>query len=83
MVSEIILCTKEVNKRTRAAAYDLLVQIGHAMHEEEPPGRAADDSDDDAMGKIRFSMIFTAWNIIYFLRVARTNHPTTSFAPAS
>lgn len=56
MVSEIILCTKEVNKRTRAAAYDLLVQIGHAMHEAEPPGRVDDDFDDDAMGRCSSSL---------------------------
>ncbi|KAL4855011.1 RRP12-like protein [Chlorella vulgaris] len=37
MVSEIILCVKERNKQTRATAFELLVQIAHAMHEAEPP----------------------------------------------
>lgn len=37
MVSEIILCVKEANKRTRTAAYDLLVEVAHAVHEAEPP----------------------------------------------
>lgn len=37
MVSEVILCVKERNKATRAAAFELLVQIAHAMHEAQPP----------------------------------------------
>ncbi|PRW60392.1 ARM repeat superfamily [Chlorella sorokiniana] len=37
MVSEIILAVKERNKQTRATAFELLVQIAHAMHEAEPP----------------------------------------------
>ena len=37
MVSEIILSVKERNKQTRATAFDLLVQIAHAMHDAEPP----------------------------------------------
>eukprot|EP00873_Tetraselmis_striata_P019446 jgi/Tetstr1/439710/TSEL_028129.t1 len=31
LVSEIVMCTKEANKKTRAAAYDLLVEVGKAM----------------------------------------------------
>lgn len=27
LVSEIVMCTKEANKKTRAAAYDLLVEV--------------------------------------------------------
>lgn len=37
MVSEIILCVKEVNQKTRSAAYELLVSLAHAMHQEHPP----------------------------------------------
>jgi ribosomal RNA-processing protein 12 len=37
MVTEIILCVKEANKRTRAAAFDLLIDVATAMHEAEPP----------------------------------------------
>jgi ribosomal RNA-processing protein 12 len=37
LVSEIVLSLKEANKRTRAAAYDLLVEVAAAAHEAEPP----------------------------------------------
>ena len=37
LVGEIVLCTKEVNQKTRAAAYALLVGLGQAMHEAAPP----------------------------------------------
>lgn len=37
MVGEIILAVKERNKAARATAFELLVQIAHAMHEAEPP----------------------------------------------
>ena len=37
LVSEIALCVKEVNQKTRAAAYGLLVDLGQAMHEADPP----------------------------------------------
>lgn len=37
MVSEIILCVKEVNQKTRTAAYELLVGLAGAMHEQHPP----------------------------------------------
>lgn len=37
LVSEIVLCIKEVNKRTRIASYELLVELAKAMHEAEPP----------------------------------------------
>lgn len=37
LVGEIILCVKESNKKTRVAAYGLLVEIGHALHEAQPP----------------------------------------------
>ena len=37
LVSEIVLCIKEVNKRTRVAAYELLVGLANAMHDAEPP----------------------------------------------
>lgn len=37
LVSEIVLCIKEVNKRTRIAAYELLVGLARSMHDAEPP----------------------------------------------
>lgn len=37
MVSEIILCVKEVNQKTRTAAYELLVSLAGAMHEQHLP----------------------------------------------
>ena len=37
LVSEIVLCIKEVNKRTRIAAYELLVGLAKAMHESDSP----------------------------------------------
>ena len=37
MVTEIILSVKEANKRTRAAAFDLLIDVARAIHEAEPP----------------------------------------------
>lgn len=36
-MSEIVLCVKEVNQKTRAAAYGLLVELARAMHEADPP----------------------------------------------
>jgi hypothetical protein len=35
-LTEVILCVKEVNKKTRAAAFDLLVKLAHAMEEASP-----------------------------------------------
>ncbi|KAL5853701.1 hypothetical protein ACOSQ3_008819 [Xanthoceras sorbifolium] len=37
-LTEIILALKEANKKTRARAYDVLVQIGHAFGDEESGG---------------------------------------------
>ena len=37
LITEIILCVKEANKRTRAAAFDLLVDVATEMHEADPP----------------------------------------------
>lgn len=54
LVSEIVLCVKEVNIKTRAAAYALLVGLAHAMHAADPPPDPAlpraDASGDVAMG---------------------------------
>ncbi|KAK9845416.1 hypothetical protein WJX81_006006 [Elliptochloris bilobata] len=53
LVSEIVLCVKEVNIKTRAAAYALLVGLAHAMHAADPPPDpallAADAAGDVAM----------------------------------
>lgn len=38
-LTEIILALKEVNKRTRNRAYDVLVQIGHTFGDEENGGK--------------------------------------------
>lgn len=45
LVGEIILCVKESNKKTRVAAYQLVVEIGHALHEAQPPVMLDDDED--------------------------------------
>lgn len=37
LVGEIVLCVKEVNQKTRAAAYALLVGLGQAMQDAQPP----------------------------------------------
>ena len=50
LVSEIVLCIKEVNKRTRIAAYELLVSLAKAMHNAEPPPLVM--SLDDEMGAL-------------------------------
>lgn len=47
MVSEIILCVKEVNQKTRTAAYELLVSLARAMHEQHPPPMALMGQDAD------------------------------------
>ena len=49
LVGEIILCIKEVNKKTRVAAYELLVSLAKAMHEDDPP--TLNLPVDDSMGK--------------------------------
>lgn len=49
MVTEIILCVKEANKRTRAAAFDLLIEVATAMHEAEPPTINVNDNDDEEL----------------------------------
>ncbi len=54
LVAEIILCCKEVNTKTRAAAFELLVEIGHAMQAARSPP-AMLPSADDAMG------VLTPW----------------------
>ena len=38
LISEIVLATKESNKKTRNSAYDLLIEIGHGMQDEETGG---------------------------------------------
>ncbi|PNW69821.1 hypothetical protein CHLRE_19g751197v5 [Chlamydomonas reinhardtii] len=41
LVADIVLCTKEANMKTRAAAYDLLVGLAHLMDQADPgPGLA-------------------------------------------
>jgi len=55
MVSEIILCVKEVNQKTRTAAYELLVSLAKAMHEQHPPPPPALGQDMDMGGSSRCS----------------------------
>jgi hypothetical protein len=56
LVSEIVLCVKEVNIKTRAAAYALLVGLARAMHAVDPPPAPAlpalDAGGDVAMGAL-------------------------------
>jgi ribosomal RNA-processing protein 12 len=40
LITELVLCTKEVNAKTRTQAYETLVQIAHAMHDASPPERS-------------------------------------------
>lgn len=47
LVSEIVLCTKESNNKTRATAYELLVNMAHEMDRNEP----ADEIDGDPMSR--------------------------------
>ncbi|KAG2487102.1 hypothetical protein HYH03_014215 [Edaphochlamys debaryana] len=47
LVAEIVLCTKESNKKTRAAAYDLLVGLAHVMDEQDPGRVTGSDGEDD------------------------------------
>ena len=60
LVSEIVLCIKEVNKRTRIAAYELLVGLARAMHEDSPPAAAIDY--DASMGITSSYCFFPALN---------------------
>ncbi len=53
LVAEIILCCKEVNTKTRATAFELLVEVGHAMHAARPP--PAMPLLDEAMGTLSVS----------------------------
>lgn len=48
IVAELILSLKEANQKTRAAAYDLLVEVAAAMHEEDPSAAAAGESMVDS-----------------------------------
>lgn len=41
MATEMILCLKESNKRTRTAAYDLLVAIARGLHDADPPASSS------------------------------------------
>ena len=49
-MGEIVLCTKEVNKKTRAAAFALLVDLARAMHEAVPIPLPPIGPVDSAMG---------------------------------
>jgi hypothetical protein len=48
LLSELILGVKEANKKTRAVAYQLLVEVAGRMHEAEPPST---DMDPEAPGE--------------------------------
>ena len=60
LVSEIVLCIKEVNKRTRIAAYELLVGLARAMHEDSPPAAAI--GYDASMGITSSKRLIAALN---------------------
>ena len=72
MVSEIILCVKEVNQKTRTAAYELLVSLAKAMHEQHPPPLPALGQDMDMGGSSCFSLpvIALLCNFMYTLPAA-------------
>lgn len=42
LVTELVLCTKEVNAKTRAQAYALLVDVARALHAAHPPQPSMD-----------------------------------------
>mmetsp|Transcript_19672 Transcript_19672/g.54892 ORF Transcript_19672/g.54892 Transcript_19672/m.54892 type:complete len:1497 (+) Transcript_19672:183-4673(+) len=50
LVSELMLCCKESNMRARSSAYELLVQVAHALDDQDPPaGGAGSDSEEEGM----------------------------------
>ncbi|GFR52360.1 hypothetical protein Agub_g14918 [Astrephomene gubernaculifera] len=51
LVADIVLCTKESNKKTRAAAYDLLVGLAHVMDEQEPGQLGGSEEEEEDMGQ--------------------------------
>ena len=59
LVSEIVLCIKEVNKRTRIAAYELLVGLARSMHAANPPPVSADM--DTSMGDLTSRYAMPTW----------------------
>lgn len=68
MVSEIILCVKEVNQKTRTAAYELLVSLARAMHEQHPPPMGpmgGQDADMDMGQSLISSLLLSniAWSV--------------------
>ena len=42
LVTEMVLCTKEVNAKTRSQAYDVLIDVARALHEALPPAISMD-----------------------------------------
>lgn len=46
LVGEIVLCNKESSKRTRIAAFELLVSLARAMHAADPPPTRDTDLDE-------------------------------------
>ena len=46
LISEIVLCIKEVNQKTRVAAYELLVELAQTMHERFPPPGVLGSTED-------------------------------------
>ena len=60
LVSEIVLCIKEVNKRTRIAAYELLVGLARSMHAANPPPIFADM--DTSMGDSQPPHALQTWS---------------------
>jgi hypothetical protein len=46
MLAEIVLCVKEVNSKTRAAAFEVLLDLAHAMESADPASAVPDDDVD-------------------------------------
>jgi hypothetical protein len=46
MLAEIVLCVKEVNSKTRAAAFEVLLDLAHAMENADPASAVPDDDID-------------------------------------
>ena len=60
LISEIVLCIKEVNQKTRVAAYELLVELAQTMHERFPPPGVLGSTEDT--GKPVSSRSFFCWH---------------------
>jgi ribosomal RNA-processing protein 12 len=75
MVTEIVLCLKEANKRARAAAYELLVDVARALHQAEPPTtRVEHHTDHESVVALSSGGLRTLVNLVLGGLVGSTAH---------